>query len=140
MARALSPDLRERVIAAVDGGVSRRKAAALFKVSASAVIKWVQQFRQTGQVAAKPMGGDRRSRLTGERSWLLSRIKERPELTLEEIRGELAARGVRVGYGTVWRFCAGSGLSYKKDHVRRRTGPARRRRAPRPVAATAAKP
>jgi transposase len=66
------------------------------------------------------MGGDHSSRLTGERAWLLGRIEAAPDLTLEEIRSELAARGVRVGYGTVWRFFAAEGVSFKKNRARRR--------------------
>jgi transposase len=47
------------------------------------------------------------------RSWLLGRIAAVPELTLEEIRHELHERGITVGYGTVWRFFASEGISFK---------------------------
>lgn len=120
MARAYSRDLRERVVRSVEGGMSRRQAASLFGVAISTVIKWVDTWRATGRVAAKPMGGDRNSRLKGERAWLLSRIEAVPDLTLEELRAELAGRGVFVGYGTVWRFFAGEGISFKKNRVRYR--------------------
>jgi transposase-like protein len=60
-----SEDLRSRVIAAVEGGASYRQAAARFGVSGSAAMKWVRRFRQTGSIAAKPMGGDRRLRPKG---------------------------------------------------------------------------
>jgi transposase len=40
MAKALSMDLRERVIAAVDEGMSRRQAAERFGVSASSAVRW----------------------------------------------------------------------------------------------------
>jgi transposase len=53
------------VIAAVEGGASYRQAAARFGVSGSAAMKWVRRFRQTGSIAAKPMGGDRRLRPKG---------------------------------------------------------------------------
>src|SRR5271155_1013000 len=90
MARPYSMDLRERVVKAVDGGLSRRQAASLFGVAVSTVIEWVRVWRDTGSVAAKPMGGDHSSRLKGERAWLLGRIAVVPDLTLEELRGELA--------------------------------------------------
>jgi transposase len=60
-----SEDLRSRVITAVEEGASYRKAAARFGVSSSAAVKWVRRFRQTGSIAAKPMGGDRRLRSKG---------------------------------------------------------------------------
>ncbi len=100
--------------------MSRRQAASLFGVAISTVIEWVRVWRENGSLAAKPMGGDHSSRLKGEREWLLGRIEAVPDLTLEEIRAELAARGTHVGYGTVWRFFAGEGISFKKNRARRR--------------------
>ena len=114
MARPYSRDLRERVVGAVEGGLSRRRAAKLFGVAVSTVIDWVDAWRQEARLAAKPMGGDHSSRLKEERDWLLERVAAVPDLTLEEIRAELAARGKQVGYGTVWRFFAAEGISFKK--------------------------
>jgi putative transposase len=120
MARPYSRDLRERVVGAVEGGLSRRRAAALFGVAVSTVIDWVDAWRAEQRMGPKPMGGDHRSRLRQERDWLLERIAEVPDLTLEELRSELAARGKLVGYGTVWRFFAAEGISFKKNRARQR--------------------
>jgi transposase len=120
MAAPYSEDLRRRVVDAVDGGLSRRQAAALFRVGISTVVNWVRRWRETGSVSAKPMGGDHNSRLKGERAWLLARIEAAPDLTLEEIRDDLKARGISVGYGTVWRFFAAESISFKKNRARRR--------------------
>jgi len=120
MGRPYSQDLRVRAVAAVDSGRSRREVASLFGVADSTVINWVRRWRETGSVAARPMGGDRNSRLKGERDWLLGRIETAPDLTLEEIRAELRARGIVVGYGTVWRFFTAEGISLKKNRARRR--------------------
>lgn len=108
-----SEELRSRVIAAVEEGASYRQVAGRFGVSSSAAVKWVHRFRQTGSIAAKPMGGDRRSRLKGERDWLLRRIAAEPRLTPAELHKELCARGIQVGYLTVRRFV-------KKERIRRR--------------------
>ena len=120
MARPYSQDLRERVVGAVEGGQSRQGAAKRFGVAVSTVIEWVNAWQAEGRLVAKPMGGDHSSRLKGERAWLLERIGKAPDLTLEEIRAELAARGKRVGYGTVWRFFAAEGISFKKNRARQR--------------------
>jgi len=120
MAKPYSEDLRERVVGAVEGGLSRRQAAAAFDVGISTVINWVRRFRETGSVAAKPMGGDHRSRLMRERAWLLDRVEVEPDLTLEELRDELRQRGVSVGYGTVWRFFAREDITFKKKRARDR--------------------
>src|SRR5260370_17771995 len=74
MARPYSRDLRERVVRAVEGGLSRRRAASVFGVGIATVIDWVAVWRASGRLAAKPMGGDHSSRLKGERAWLLARI------------------------------------------------------------------
>ena len=124
MARPYSRDLRERVVRAVEGGLSRRRAASVFGVGIATVITWVRVWRASGRISAKPMGGDHNSRLRGERAWLLQRIEEVPDLTLEELRAELAGRGIRVGYGTVWRFFAAEGISFKKNRPRQRAGAA----------------
>ena len=120
MARSYSRDLRERVVRAVEGGLSRRKAAAVFGVGIATVIEWLRVWREDGRLAALPMGGDHNSRLKEDRDWLLERVAAQPDLTLEEFRAELAARGKHVGYGTVWRFFAAEGISFKKNRARQR--------------------
>jgi len=124
MTKPYSEDLRTRVVAAVVTGASCRDAAKRFSIGVSSVVRWAQRFRRTGSVAAKPMGGERNSRLKDERDWLLARIAAAPDLPLHDIRRELAARNVRVGYGTIWRFFAKEKITFKKNRVRRRAGPA----------------
>lgn len=106
------------MVAAVAGGLSRRQAAARFEVGVSTVIRWMDLWQERDSVAARPMGGDRRSQLGDEREWLLARVAAEPDLTLEEIRAELAKRGVRVGYGTVWRFFEREDHTVKKNGAR----------------------
>ena len=120
MARPYSRDLRERVVRAVEGGLSRRRTASVFGIGIATVLDWVAVWRESGRVSAKPMGGDHNSRLKDERDWLLGRIAAVPDLTLEEIRAELRGRGIHVGYGTVWRLFAAEGISFKKNRARQR--------------------
>ncbi len=49
MAKALSVDLRRRVIDAIIEGMSCRRAAERFGVSASSAIRWCQQYWTTGR-------------------------------------------------------------------------------------------
>lgn len=65
---ALSMDLRVRVLAAIDEGVSCRAAAVRFGVAPSTAIRWQAQRRATGSLAPKPQGGDMRSRRVEERA------------------------------------------------------------------------
>jgi transposase len=135
MSRPYSDDLRLRAVAAVDGGMSCRRAAKLFSVGVSSVIRWVDRRRRTGAVSPSPIGGSRGTRIEGaDREWLLARIAAKPDLTLEELRRELAERGLAVGYGTMWRFCDREQLTFKKNSARRAARSPRRRPGPRSVA------
>src|SRR5215472_2221410 len=104
MARPYSQDLRDRVVAAVASGRTCRAVAALFGVSVASVVKWSQRFRATGSAAAAKMGGRRPLRLTADREWLLTRLTEKPDLTLRAVMAELDERGTPASYGAVWRF------------------------------------
>src|ERR1700687_4355681 len=96
-----SQDLRERVVACVERGVSARAAAKRFDISISTAVRWVQRWRREGQFEARAMGGDHRSRLKEHRSLVLELIAKQPDLTLQEIRSALASSGIAVGLMTV---------------------------------------
>lgn len=123
MTKPISDDLRSRVVAAYVEGAPCRTVAARFGVGEASVVRWGQLFRATGSVSPKRMGGST-SRLDEHRDWLLGRIEEKPSITLQELRLELAERGVSVGYGSVWRFVDREKLTFKKKRPRRRAGPA----------------
>jgi transposase len=127
MARPYSLDLRERVVARVGTGEPVRAVAEAFGVSVSSVVKWSQRHRATGSVAPGRMGGHRPKVLVGERrAWLLSRIAA-GEFTLRGLVAELAERGLKVDYRTVWSFVHQEGLSFKKNPAGKRAGPGRHR-------------
>jgi transposase len=114
MTRALSNDLRERVVAAVGAGESCRFVAARFGVSVSSVVKWSQRYRATGSVAPGKMGGHRRRVLEPHRAFIVERINQSPNLTLHRLKDELAARGVAISHNAIWQFLRREGLSFKK--------------------------
>lgn len=114
MPKPYSDDLRERVVASLAEGRSCRAVAALFRVSTASVVKWSQRFRATGSAAAKPMGGVRRAVLAEHRDWLMTRIKDTPDLTLRALQVELAERGVVVSLWAVWKLFASEGITFKK--------------------------
>jgi transposase len=107
-------DLRERVVAAIEGGMSRRRAAARFGVSCSVAIEWMKRLRETGSVAPGQMGGQKPKKISGEhRAWLVDRCRERA-FTLHGLVAELGERGLVVDYRSVWDFVHAEKLSYKK--------------------------
>ena len=127
MGKPYSVDLRERVVAAVErDGLSCHRAAAQFGVSVSTAIKWVRRRRETGSVAPGQMGGHRPKLIAGKhRAWLLARMTEK-DFTLRGLVAELAARGLKVDYRTVWSFVHAEKLSFKKNRGGWRTRSSRR--------------
>jgi transposase len=115
MTRPYSQDLRERAVALVEGGQSRRAVARLLDLGVSTVIRWTRRQVVTGSSAAKPMGGVRHAVLLPEREWLLARIAAAPDFTLRGLRAELRERGTTVSYDAVWRFVRNQKLTFKKS-------------------------
>jgi putative transposase len=114
MGKPYSLDLRERAVAAVEEeGMSRHQAATRFGVAVSTVIKWVSRFRTTGSVAASKVGGNRPKTIRDEHHvWLIQRCKER-QFTIRGLVAELAGRGLKVDYRSVWEFVHAEKLSFK---------------------------
>jgi len=114
MGKPYSMDLRERVVAAVAGGMSRNRAAKQFGIGISTAINWVKRLDKTGSVAPGKMGGHKPKAISGEhRLWVLQRIKN-GDFTLRGLVSELAARGLKVDYRSVWEFVHAEKLSFKK--------------------------
>jgi putative transposase len=115
MGKPCSMDLRERVVRAVEQeGMSRRQAAARFGIAPSVAIKWLERYHRTGSVAPSRIGGYKPKTLRGSwRDWLIERCREK-DFTLRGLVAELAERGLKVDYRSVWEFVHAEKLSYKK--------------------------
>ena len=122
MTRPLSMDLRERLVSAVAGGMSRRDAAVRFGVAASTAIKLADQWRRTGDVRPRPQGGDKRSyRIEAHAEAILALVETTPDITLGEIAAHLdEMHGLRVAPSTVWRLLDRRGMTFKKNRARQR--------------------
>jgi transposase len=116
MARALSVDLRRRVVGAIRQGASCRQAAARFGVSASSAIRWAALARSGGDPSPQRQGGDRRSgRIETHAPLILGAIERKPDITLADLRSELAGRGIAVSVAGLWRFFARRKITVKKS-------------------------
>jgi len=113
---ALSMDIRKKVMKAIEGGMSRRKAAARFDIGPATAVRWAKRVETTGEIAPSQMGGDRRSRrIEAHAGFILAQIEGKPDLTIMELREKIRERhGVGFGYGTVWRFLARHRITRKK--------------------------
>ena len=83
MSSALSVDLRQRVVHAVEAGASRHQAAERFGVSLASASRWCGQFAREGHLEPKPLGGDRRShRIESHAHLILALYEAQPGIFL----------------------------------------------------------
>jgi len=138
MVKAYSQDLRERVIAAVEGGLRTTACARLMRVSVSYVSKVIGRKRSSGEIAARPLGRGPRSKLADHHDALRRRVAAVPDATLAELRAWLLAEhGVSIGLSRLWVTLRRLGLTLKKSRSTppsrgARTSPRRARHGARP--------
>ncbi len=121
MTQSLSADLRGRVIAAIEEGLSTRKAARRFRIGIATAGRWYRRYKETGETVARKQGQPSGSKLDPHEGFILGLIEETPDITLAEIAERLVAgRGVRAVASTVWTFLDKRGVTFKK---RRRMPP-----------------
>ena len=123
MTKSLSKDIRERVVSAVEAGMTRRSAAKRFGVAPSTAIKWVDRWRRTGDIGPKPRGGDHRShRIEAHAEEILALIVGAPDTTLAELAEHLEeSHGVVAAQSTIWRLLDRRGMTFKKNRACERT-------------------
>jgi transposase len=114
-----SKDLRLRVLAAVNRGMSRREVAETFGVSEPTIRRYLRLRRQTSSVDPRPPSGPPARKGAALESVLPSQVSRNPDLTLEEHR-ELFEdeRGVSVSVSSVSRAFSRLGLPLKKSPSR----------------------
>jgi transposase len=133
MGKPYSLDLRKRVVAAIEGGMSRNQAAKRFGVAISTAIGWMKRVDKTGSVAPGQMGGHKPKAVSGDHAvWLSQRIKD-GDFTIRGLVAELAGRGLKVDYHSVWDFVHAEKFSFKKKRGGWRTRSSRRGTAASPV-------
>jgi transposase len=126
MTAPLSKDLRARLIAAVEGGQSRRAAAKRFGIAASTAIKWMERWQQEGHARPRAMGGDRHShRMEVHAAEILTLIEATPDITLAEIAAHLEqVHGLQASLSSIWRLLDRHNMTFKKNGARKRAAAA----------------
>ena len=116
--QAYSDDLRCRVLAAVDGGMAARAAAALFRVSVLYIYKALIRRRRTGETGASSVRGHRSRKLTPDQeAALAAHIRANNDVTLAMLQSWLeTVHGVRLSSGAMWTTVDRLGLTLKKRH------------------------
>lgn len=124
MPRAYSEDLRRRVVADTDQGLSIRAVAQKYSVSSSFVSKLTRRWRHEGSVASRQIGGYKRHALAEHAEAIRRQLTEQTDMTLVELREwAQAVLSVRVHLSSVDRFLRSLGYRYKKNAASLRTRP-----------------
>jgi transposase len=128
--KTLSLDLRERILAAYDGGDgTREEVGRRFRVSTGMVKKLLQQRRHTGEIGPRHYRSGRKPLILAcHRERLRGLLTDKPDITLAELRSALA---LACSLPAIHYVLAAMGLTYKKRHSaqRSRTGQTLRGRA-----------
>ena len=119
--KALSLDLRERILATYDKeNATREQVAKRFQVSLGMVKKLIQQRRHTGEIGSRRYLCGRKPRiLQNHRNQMRDLVNQKPDITLAELR---EAVGLDCTLPAIHYVLEAMGLSYKK----RRSMPASR--------------
>ncbi len=126
MARAYGSDLRQRVIAVIEGGMSTRAAARRFSIGESTAGSWHRHWRATGSFEPRRQGNQGGSVLDAHEGFLLGLMDEAADMSLAEMAERLEGeRFLAVDPSTIWYFLHRRGITYKKRQLMPRSKSAR---------------
>ena len=114
--KAYSVDLREKIVAAVRGGMSKAQTARTFGVGATSVNRYLKLAKE-GQSLSPGKAPGRKGKPGGSGMKLLEEdLHDRPAVTYER-RADLLCEllGVRVSKSTICRMVRRLGYTPKKD-------------------------
>jgi transposase len=117
---AYSLDLRTRVLADWNGGLSAEALAAKYRVSRTRVHRLVQRRRETGAIGPRRQTTFRPRTLAGQEERLRALVLAVPDRTLAELRDALPTS---ASLTTIWRALDRLQLTVKRNGTRRRTTP-----------------
>ena len=120
MGKPYSMDLRERVVVAIEGGLSTGEAAKRFVIGKATAGAWARLKRSSGSVAPPKQGKPKGSVLDAHADFIFNLIEETPDITLEEIAERLAReRALKVVSTAVWKFLDRRDMTHKKRPLTR---------------------
>lgn len=126
MGWAYGMDLRQRVVEAIEGGLSHRRAAERFCVAVSTAGNWHRRLRATGSACPGKQGQPGGSKLDAYEGHILAMVEDDKDIALYEIAERMGVEhGIGVAPSTVWQFFAKRGITYKKRQRMRANSSAR---------------
>ena len=130
MGKAISSDLRVRIVRGIASGKSRRAVAAQFEIAPSTAVRVQARYAATGSVEPARVGRPRGSgKLAPYRVAIVDKVKARPDITMPDLAEWLETNhGVTVDPSNLSKLLCREGFSYKKntaglgERTRRREG------------------
>ncbi len=117
MAKALSADLRERIIKCIGEGKSRRAVAGQFGVAPSTAVRLQARFEATGSLEPSRQGRPPgKGKLGAHQDFIIKQVEIKPDITMPELATLLEAeQGVLADPSNLSKFLRKHGFSYKKN-------------------------
>jgi transposase len=113
--KAYSLDLRTRVLAAIDGGMSRLDAVRTFQVSLGSIKRWLQLRQTRGLLVPRPRTGKTASISAAQMATLRFQLEQFPDGSLaEHARRWNADHATTLSSWTLGRAIRRLGWSRKK--------------------------
>ena len=113
----ISIDLRKRIVAAYQAGKTKtyEATAEMFDVGRASVNRLLRRYRDTGDVKAKPRGGNR-ARVVDD-VWLKAHAEAHPDARLiDRMAAWETHSGSKASYGAMWSAMKRIGWTHKKRH------------------------
>jgi len=117
MGKAVSQDLRLRLVRGIAEGKSRRAVAAQFEVAPSTAVRLQTRYAATGSIEAAKQG---RPAATGKlgphREAIVGKVKAQPDITMPDLAVWLEGEhGVTVDPSNLSKLLCREGFTYKKN-------------------------
>lgn len=109
--RAFSLDLRSRVLADFQAGMTFAALGRKYTTSAEWARQFIRRYEGTGEIAARPPRNRRVPFHRRHEAELRSAVADNPSLTLERLRTQL---GVECDLSTLWYALRALEISFKK--------------------------
>lgn len=124
--QAYSQDLRDRVLRAVERGERPTAIAQRYEVSRVWVYQVADRYKTSGERSSFRVGGHLRSRVADMEVTIRGWLKAQPDMTLAEMCGRLAEKGIEIKVPALWHQLNKWNLSLKKNPARQRARAGRR--------------
>jgi len=116
MGRAISSDMRLRMVRGIASGKSRRTVAGQFEVAPSTAVPIQARFAATGSVEPAQQGRPPGSgKLGPSRACIVARVEAQPDITMPDLAAWLETEhGVTVDPSNLSKLLCREGFTYKK--------------------------